>query len=384
MKCFSAKITLFTVAALLPLLSACTVSKTYVKASSEPGTQILMTRKCADTHCYKGYCSYASLRKSISEDDGTFSILFDFIWDTVKAPFTITYDLCARDCETVASMVSKEEKTAVAKKPEPGSDKELFPAPLAAHKNPDAVAVIIGIKDYKDKDVPSVLFALSDAAAFRAYAENTLGIAPANIITADNASAGDLERIFGNEVNETGQLANYIKPGKSDVLVYYSGHGAPDFSGKTAYLVPSDGDPDYVKVNGYSLALLYKNLNLLSAKSVTVVLEACFSGYSGGGTLLGKASPLAIEPVNGASLGKVNLFSSSSGRQISSWYPEKVHGLFTYYLLKNLKENGGADIAFGDLLAKVREDVSATARRVYGRDQLPQFAGDATAKLPLR
>ena len=56
-KCFSAKITLFTVAVLLPLLAACTVSKTYVKASSEPGTQILMTRKCADTHCYKGYCS---------------------------------------------------------------------------------------------------------------------------------------------------------------------------------------------------------------------------------------------------------------------------------------------------------------------------------------
>jgi hypothetical protein len=259
---------------------------------------------------------------------------------------------------------------------------ELLPAPSISEEHSNTIAVIIGNQNYKNADVPAVKYADNDAKAFREYAIKSLGIPAKNIMELHDATKGDLERIFGTADNYKGQLYNYLKAGKSDVLVYYSGHGAPDVSSKGAYIVPSDGDPNYVKMNGYSLDALYRNLNQLPAKSVTVILEACFSGASGGGMLIQQASPLAIAPSDG-NIGKINLFTSSSGDQISSWYPDKQHGMFTYFLLKDIKENlqnKKAALNFADLLPEIQEQVDETARQLYNREQTPQFINGSNAK----
>jgi len=65
----------------------------------------------------------------------------------------------------------------------------------------------------------------------------------------------------------------------SDVFIYYSGHGALDIKTKSPYLIPYDIDPNYAST-GFHLDQLYKNLHSLRAKSVTVILDACFSGQS--------------------------------------------------------------------------------------------------------
>jgi hypothetical protein len=75
-------------------------------------------------------------------------------------------------------------------------------------------------------------------------------------------------------------LYNYIKPNKSEVFIYYTGYGASDVETKTAYFVSSDCHPNYVKLNGYLLDLFYENLSKLSAKSVNVIIDTCFSGGS--------------------------------------------------------------------------------------------------------
>jgi hypothetical protein len=263
----------------------------------------------------------------------------------------------------------------------PSFGDELHNIPYAKKANNDAVAVVIGIQNYKSKDVPQVAYALNDAQLFKDYLQTALGYREGNIIFLKDPTKADLERVFGTSENPAGQLADYVKKGKSDVFVYYTGHGAPELQSKQAYLVPSDADPDYVKLGGYPLSVLYDNLARLPAREVNVVLDACFSGQSDTGMIISKASPLRIEAaLPGA--GNIDVFSSSKANEVSSWYPEKRHSLFTYFFLKGLQgeadKNKDSAITAAELEDYLAETVPYMARRLHGRRQTPVFTGKET------
>ena len=140
--------------------------------------------------------------------------------------------------------------------------------------------------------------------------------------------------------------------------------------------MPVDCDPAMVDVNGYSLDLFYKKMNDLDAKSVTVVIDACFSGSSDQGMLLKNISPVFIEVKETLGLDdKVTVFTSSSGEQVSSWYPDKKHSLYTYFFLKGLKGSADADgdrsVTAGEIQSYVNEEVPLMARKLNSREQTP-------------
>jgi hypothetical protein len=249
--------------------------------------------------------------------------------------------------------------------------------------NNDAIGVIIAPSVYSNKDIPAVKYALNDARLMKEYFTKVFGIQEGNIIYAENPTLAQFNRIFGTADNAKGELANYIKPGKSDVYIYYVGHGAPDMDSHKAYFVPVDGSPDYVRTDGYALDTFYANLAKLPAKSVNVFLDACFSGGSPAGSLVKSASPLALQVKEGELPHNINVLASSSENQISSWYDAKGHSLFTYYLLGMIstKASGGGKLSAGDLYQLVNEDVTYSARKMFGRDQVPQFHGDPKAVL---
>jgi len=255
--------------------------------------------------------------------------------------------------------------------------------PQTNMSNPDAVAVVIGNRNYEHRDIPTVDYAHHDAEVVKRYLINTLGYKDGNIIFAKDASKTRFEGLFGISGNHKGELYDYIKPSKSDVFVYYSGHGAPDLDNMKGYFVPTDCNPERVALNGYSLDLLYENLSRLEARKITVVLEACFSGATNTGLYLTKsASPALIRvDTNMLSIGNISVLTSSGGNQISSWYDEKNHGLFTYFFLKAI--GGAADknqndkITFQeiyDYVADRSEGVPYWAKRLHGgRTQTPML-----------
>jgi len=244
--------------------------------------------------------------------------------------------------------------------------------------NPGGVAVVIGVKSYASKYVPSVEYALNDAELVREYLIQTMGYLEGNIIYLENPTKADLEKVFGNKDNYKGQLYDYIKKGQSEVFVYYTGHGAPDLDSKEGYFVPSDSDPNYVKFSGYPLSVFYENLSRVPARDMTVVIDACFSGMSDKGSIISKASPLRVIPILPGA-GKINIFTSSKAEQVSSWYPDKRHSLFTYFFLKGLQsaadKNGDRTLTYGELYDYISENVPYYARRLYGRTQTPSFSG---------
>ncbi|HIA90670.1 MAG TPA: hypothetical protein EYO13_00105, partial [Candidatus Marinimicrobia bacterium] len=245
--------------------------------------------------------------------------------------------------------------------------------PETGLKNKYSVAIVIGNKNYTNPDVPEVTFAHRDAAVMEQYLTKTLGFG--EVIVETDATQAKFFALFGTEKRD-GKLQDYVKEGESDVFIYYSGHGAPDPESKDGYFVPVDCDPAMVDVTGYSLDLFYSKINNLGAKSITVVIDACFSGASGGGMLLKNISPVFIEVDESGQLAdEVTVFTSASGEQVSSWYPEKKHSLYTYYFLKGLKgaadQDGNQAITAEEMQSYVLDKVSYMARKLNSREQTP-------------
>ena len=267
----------------------------------------------------------------------------------------------------------------------------LLAGDAAAVRNPDGVAVIIGNRAYK-YDVPEVTYAHRDAEAFRRYVVDVLGFDPENVIYKKDADKATLEGVFGNRESLTGsELWGYLHPkGHSDVVVFYSGHGIPGLDDKRGYLLPVNAHPDRAKFNGYRIDVLYENLVKLKEKkdvrSVHVFLDACFSGDSGGGMLIGSTSAIRVAPLKESEgLDKLTILTAASGKEVASWDKAAKHGLFTHHLLNALYGEGDAD-ADGQVTAAEAKDyldehMTKAARKQFGRVQNSELRGVETAVL---
>jgi hypothetical protein len=70
----------------------------------------------------------------------------------------------------------------------------------------------------------------------------------------------------------------------------------------------------------------------------------------------------------------VTVFSAAGGKEISSAWPEKKHGLFSYYLMKGMRGEADADknknITVGELGDYIKQNVSDMAG-MLDREQNP-------------
>lgn len=245
--------------------------------------------------------------------------------------------------------------------------------PETPNKNSDALAIIFGIEQYKN--VSDATFAKRDAALVKEYFNKVIGIPENRIYYKTNSDVGKAE--FDKVFSKDGWLEKRVKDKLTDIYVYYSGHGAPDLKNKVAYLIPYDGDPNYATQTGYCIDDLYKNLSALKARKVNVFLDACFSGANReNDMLLADARPVLIKVAESSSniTENMTIFSAASAKQISSAWPDKKHGLFTYFMLKGLKGDADTDknnnLTIQELENYIKSNVSETAG-MLDREQTP-------------
>ena len=80
----------------------------------------------------------------------------------------------------------------------------------------------------------------------------------------------------------------------------------------------------------------------MPAQNITVLLDACFSGVKrGSGQALVAARGVVIKPKNEVLGGNMVVFTAASGDETALSYQEKRHGMFTYFLLDQLKKTRG-------------------------------------------
>ena len=215
--------------------------------------------------------------------------------------------------------------------PAPDQTDITLPPNAQARHNSKAYAIVIGIETYRQK-LPKADFAAADAKSVTEYLTKAMGYPEENVVTLTNdlAALGDFVKYFEK------WLPNNVEKGGT-VFVYYSGHGAPNPKTGDAYLVPYDGDPAFIGETGYPLRRLYDALGKLPAKEIIVALDSCFSGAGGRSVIAKGARPLVMTMSSESIPKKVTVLSAASGDQISSTYEEKGHGLFTYFMLKGIK-----------------------------------------------
>ena len=207
--------------------------------------------------------------------------------------------------------------------------------PITNKKNSNTFAVIIANEDYRN--VADVPFALNDGNIFREYCIKTLGIPEKQVKYEPNATGNMIKqrvRWLQDVCDVYGEDAQ--------IIFYYSGHGIPDESNRTAYLLPVDGIGTDI-TTGYKLDELYATLGNIPSKNVTVFMDACFSGTTrnDGKEMLVAARGVAYKVRSGMPQGNMVVFSAAQGDETA--YPdyEEKHGLFTYFLLKKLQETEG-------------------------------------------
>ena len=237
------------------------------------------------------------------------------------------------------------------------------------NKNNTTFAVIIANENYKNES--AVEFAKNDGETFKKYCIQTLGIPEINIRYVPDATLNDIR----HKVKWISDVAN-SRPDEANLIFYYAGHGIPDESSRSACLLPVDGYGSDIN-SGYKLDDLYQTLGKLPVKTITVFMDACFSGAQRSGDMLASARGVVIKARPGAPVGNMVVFSAAQGDETAYPYREKGHGLFTYFLLKKLQETKG-DVTLSELGNYIVTNVNQQSILVNNKSQTPTVTPSVT------
>jgi hypothetical protein len=231
---------------------------------------------------------------------------------------------------------------------------------------PTTWALVIGIETYRD--VPPPTGARQDAEQFARMLRETAGVRDEQIrlILDDRATRSDIDK-------ELAWLEKNVPEG-ARVVLYFSGHGAPDAASGTPYLLPYDGDPKFVDRTAVQLSQVIDQLGKTKAREAMVFLDSCFSG-SGGRSVLPPGTRPLVRVKSVAPAPKVSVLSASSGAEISGQVPGGTGGLFTSQLLDAIGNaradaDGDGQITLREIADYVGPRVSREARK-DNRDQTP-------------
>lgn len=237
---------------------------------------------------------------------------------------------------------------------------------VSASPQPASYALIIGIEKYRD--VPAATGARRDAERFAELVHTTLGVPDDHVrlLLDDRASKTDITK-------QLRWLSTNVPPG-GRIYVYFSGHGAPDPTSGVSYIVPYDGDPQYLGESAIKMSQILGDLEKTRAKDVIAIADSCFSGAGGRSVLAPGTRPLVrVEPVKTAA--RVALLSASSGAEISGPTADGKGGLYSKYLFDAIGSgqadiNGDAQISLKELDEWIKPRVQREARKA-NRDQTP-------------
>jgi hypothetical protein len=242
--------------------------------------------------------------------------------------------------------------------------------PTTSKKYNNRYALIIGNEDYSSNQKgleveANVEFASNDAKTFKEYCIKTMGVPEENITLVIDGTSGKMNQAI-EKMNKLTKNSN----GELEVIFYYAGHGFPDEQSKEAYLIPVDVTGTDLQ-SAIKLKTLYSRLNEFPCKRVTVFLDACFTG-GGRNQGLMAARGIKVKPQSDLIIGKMVVFTASSGTESSMPWKEKQHGLFTYTLLKHIQDSKG-EINYDVLFTSLSSEIRLKSVNINNKEQTPQI-----------
>ena len=171
-------------------------------------------------------------------------------------------------------------------------------------------------------------------------------------------------------------IARSTKQGKTDIYLYFAGHGLATEDGKDMFLLPYDGLPRLLQESALKRDQLFTNIQQANPRSVTVFLDTCYSGTTRGTDMLIASRPIAIRALEQSIPNNFTVFSAAAGDQTSKPLEEAKHGMFSYFLMKGMEGDADANndnkITARELHAYVEQNVVQQS----SGSQTPELQGD--------
>lgn len=256
----------------------------------------------------------------------------------------------------------------------PGTSDIDTQIPMGRGERENTFCLIIANEKYSNQDTPDVKYALQDGVTFNNYCLRTLRLPKSNVRFVKNAKYLDIK----GQIDWLKMVAEaYGK--EANFLVYYAGHGMADEKGNCK-LIPSDVSINDVN-NGFSLKELYTELGELTTNNVLVLVDACFSGNDRADVAATNTELRGIvrEVKNEVATGNVVVLTATSETETALSFEEQAHGLFSYYLMKKIRETGG-DVTYGELYDYVKKNVMKKSVVVKSKKQTPSVTVSATIR----
>ena len=235
----------------------------------------------------------------------------------------------------------------------------------------DRVALIIGLEQYAE--APPADYASRDAQMFADYAREKLGIAPGNIkvLTDTEATRSGLLRALKV------WLPQAVEPDKTDLYIFYAGHGMASDDGESAYIVPYGADTFLLEDTAISRERFYEEIGAAKPRTATFFFDNCYAGTTRSEERLLAQRPLSIKVQESPVPENYLVFTAGESNQTAGVLDEVKHGRFSYFVFKGLEGEADANqdgkISAGELHQYVRESVG----RFSAGAQTPTMLGDA-------
>jgi uncharacterized caspase-like protein len=270
-----------------------------------------------------------------------------------------------------------------------------IPTPVVGPKIATRWAVVIGVGDYDNKNVPKLRFSDSDADAMYRLLTTRAGYERENVLLLTD-KAPEKPTLQNMRL----ALGDFLprKTTRDDmVLIYYAGYGAPDIDaarkdsdGLARYLIPRNVQPESLRKTAFAMDELPGMLARIPAERVVLLLDTSYSATPGGRTFApSNAQPrnLSDQFLDRLTKTRGRLVITASGANEVALEPADLgHGLFTYYLLEGLSgkadRNGDGIVTVSELYPYVEDQVERKSRAAGGR-QRPVMRGEIEGTLPL-
>lgn len=259
----------------------------------------------------------------------------------------------------------------------------LFPGITFGQFGPRGVcrAMVIGISEYQDPEIPDLRFAHRDAQAFAIY----LQIRPVDKVKPENLKLLINDQATGGNVHLA--IRSIVQESQSGdkVVIYFAGHGDVEtlYPDEPGHLLVFDTPANNYSANSLRLDDIRRSVNALVSRNIQVLIvtDACHAGKLAGSAVNGaQAATSSMAEQFNSEIKILSCQSNEFSQEGEQW--GEGRGVFSWYLIQGLM--GMADVD-RDLQVTIKE-LSRFLEDMIEPDvapqrQTPNLVGDRNARI---
>ncbi len=242
-------------------------------------------------------------------------------------------------------------------------------------------AMVVGISEYQDPDIPDLHFAHRDAKAFAQYLQTR----PVDKVKPENLKLLTNNQATGGNVHSA--LRNLVKDSQTGdkVVIYFAGHGDVEtlYPDEPGHLLVFDTPANNYSSNSLRLDDIRRTVNALVSRDIQVLIvtDACHAGKLAGSAVNGsQAATSSMAEQFNSEIKILSCQSNEYSQEGEQWGDGR--GVFSWYLIQGLTGMADTD---KDLQVTIKE-LSRYLEDMIEPDvspqrQTPNLVGDRNARV---